>query len=143
MNKPVWPCKLSVQRFWLWERERSNQISIIFVRELQSTTNYFLLSLALADLLVCTIVMPFGAATFIMGMLLCYHITYILYPISNWEGPPTTNPTDKLLQSKSCSRCLPSSPPSVENSRLFILFNIVIFYVFPFPTDTQVNTFDL
>ena len=52
------------------DRERSNQISIMFARDLQSTTNYFLLSLALADLLVCTIVMPFGAATFIMGRLI-------------------------------------------------------------------------
>ena len=37
------------------------------LRDLQSTTNYFLMSLALADLLVCTVVMPFGALSFIVG----------------------------------------------------------------------------
>lgn len=43
-------------------------IHFIFIfRDLQSTTNYFLMSLALADLLVCTVVMPFGALTFIVG----------------------------------------------------------------------------
>jgi len=36
-------------------------------RELQSMTNYFLMSLAIADLLVCTIVMPFGAVVFFKG----------------------------------------------------------------------------
>ena len=30
-------------------------------------TNYFLMSLAVADLLVCLIVMPFGAITFFKG----------------------------------------------------------------------------
>ena len=30
-------------------------------------TNYFLMSLAIADLLVCTIVMPFGAVVFFKG----------------------------------------------------------------------------
>ena len=36
-------------------------------RELQNMTNYFLMSLGVADLLVCLIVMPFGAITFFTG----------------------------------------------------------------------------
>ena len=36
-------------------------------RELQNMTNYFLMSLAVADLLVCLIVMPFGAIHFFSG----------------------------------------------------------------------------
>uniref|UniRef100_A0A183CTA5 G_PROTEIN_RECEP_F1_2 domain-containing protein n=1 Tax=Globodera pallida TaxID=36090 RepID=A0A183CTA5_GLOPA len=35
-------------------------ISIGIERRLQNTTNYFLFSLALADLLVCVVVMPFS-----------------------------------------------------------------------------------
>ena len=37
------------------------------VRELQNVTNYFLMSLAVADLLVCVVVMPFGAIVFLSG----------------------------------------------------------------------------
>lgn len=39
-------------------------------RSLQSGTNYFLLSLAVADLLVCTLVMPFGIIYEFYGKLL-------------------------------------------------------------------------
>ena len=54
---------------WIMIHAKSSQHLhyIWFCRDLQSTTNYFLMSLALADLLVCTVVMPFGALSFIVG----------------------------------------------------------------------------
>ena len=39
-------------------------------RELQSNTNYYMLSLALSDLVVCTLVMPCSAAVLISGDIL-------------------------------------------------------------------------
>ena len=54
----------------LWSATRAESSRFItwdHYRDLQSTTNYFLMSLALADLLVCTVVMPFGALSFIVG----------------------------------------------------------------------------
>ena len=47
------------------EQMISNILSSL--RDLQNMTNYFLMSLAVADLLVCLIVMPFGAVTFFKG----------------------------------------------------------------------------
>ena len=50
---------------------KTSSLNYILFRELQSMTNFFLMSLAVADLLVCMIVMPFGAIVFFIGSLLC------------------------------------------------------------------------
>ena len=42
-------------------------------------TNYFLMSLAVADLLVCLIVMPFGAIIFFSGNIWLIHYIFNSY----------------------------------------------------------------
>ena len=41
-------------------------------------TNYFLMSLAVADLLVCMIVMPFGAIVFFKGQFLDFTVKIVI-----------------------------------------------------------------
>lgn len=70
-------------------------LAVALDKKLQNVTNYFLLSLAVADLLVSLFVMPLGAVPAFLGMQLLFDLNYI---ISNprWctqlqQNKPATN----------------------------------------------------
>lgn len=62
-------------------------LGVIREKNLQSVTNYFIISLAFADLLVAVAVMPFGVYALVSTLLIIYYITCIpihyCYYISN------------------------------------------------------------
>lgn len=47
-------------------------LAITWERRLQNVTNYFLMSLAITDLMVAILVMPLGILTLVRGEILCY-----------------------------------------------------------------------
>lgn len=62
-------------------------LAICWERRLQNVTNYFLMSLAITDLMVAILVMPLGIVTLVKGLInyffshhiLCNHISFSLY----------------------------------------------------------------
>ena len=55
-------------------------LAVSLERPLQNVTNWFLVSLAFADLIVSTIVMPFGAAAGFLGIMVSVHSSLAFHP---------------------------------------------------------------
>lgn len=53
-------------------------LAVIWDRRLQNMTNYFLMSLAIADFLVSILVMPFGMLVELFGMAFLWHIVKLI-----------------------------------------------------------------
>lgn len=51
-------------------------LAIAWERRLQNVTNYFLMSLAITDLMVAILVMPLGILTLVKGKLICSYFTF-------------------------------------------------------------------
>lgn len=57
-------------------------LAIAWERRLQNVTNYFLMSLAITDLMVAILVMPLGILTLVKGELYCYILVLVLMKLS-------------------------------------------------------------
>ncbi|KAK6633532.1 hypothetical protein RUM44_004139 [Polyplax serrata] len=66
-------------------------LAITWERKLQNVTNYFLMSLAITDLMVAILVMPLGILTLVKGK----SIPIIRFRMGGWPGTPGDSPKNK------------------------------------------------
>ncbi|KAK6644839.1 hypothetical protein RUM43_001112 [Polyplax serrata] len=66
-------------------------LAITWERKLQNVTNYFLMSLAITDLMVAILVMPLGILTLVKGK----SIPIIRFRMDGWPGTPGDSPKNK------------------------------------------------
>lgn len=59
-------------------------LAVCLDKRLQNVTNYFLLSLAIADLLVSLFVMPMGAIPGFLGKIMILYLTFYLVNVYAW-----------------------------------------------------------